>query len=158
VTQTSDPDRQARREYAQLLRLQERYLLQIQRMVDELRAPGTLELLKEIRHRTGQSPEKQLQEVGKSLEEAMRSLKLSQAEMEQGLAEDPAEFEVEGVQNLPATLARFLAERQNMPGFHYEVLHDEIRGWVIAWKEYTSGGTVRGYGQFYERPYAWLDE
>ena len=45
-----------------------------------------------------------------------------------------------------------------MPGFTYEVIHDENRGWIIKWKEYTAKGSVRGSGQFYERPYAWIDE
>ena len=58
----------------------------------------------------------------------------------------------------PATLARFLAERRDMPGFTYQVLHDENRGWIILWKEYTQTGSVRGSGQFYERPNAWIDE
>jgi len=49
-------------------------------------------------------------------------------------------------------LARFLSERTQFPGFK-----DEVRGWVIRWKEYTHRGTVRGCGQFYERLYAWLD-
>ena len=42
--------------------------------------------------------------------------------------------------------------------FSYEVRQDSVRGWVIAWKEYTAEGIVRGFGQFYERPYAWLEE
>ena len=66
--------------------------------------------------------------------------------------------EISGVGNLPATLARFLAERRDLPGFTYGVLHDENRGWIILWKEYTNTGSVRGSGQFYERPYAWIDE
>jgi hypothetical protein len=33
-----------------------------------------------------------------------------------------------------------------------------VRGWIVSWKEYTNRGTVRGYGQFCERPYAWLDD
>ena len=37
-------------------------------------------------------------------------------------------------------------------------LQDEVRGWVIRWKRYTLRGTVQGYGQFYERPYAWLED
>jgi hypothetical protein len=59
---------------------------------------------------------------------------------------------------MPAYLQRFLAERSNGPAFSYEVSQDEVRGWVIRWKEYTDQGTVRGFGQFYERPYAWLDD
>jgi hypothetical protein len=72
--------------------------------------------------------------------------------------EDYEQAEVDGIGNLPATLARFLAERMEMPGFTYKVIHDENRGWIILWKEYTQTGSVRGSGQFYERPYAWIDE
>ena len=28
----------------------------------------------------------------------------------------------------------------------------------ILWKEYTQTGSVRGSGQFYEHPHAWIDE
>ena len=69
-----------------------------------------------------------------------------------------SDFEVEGVTNMPAYLERFLAERSAQPGFTYEVVQDDVRGWMVCWKEFTHRGTVRGYGQFYERPYAWLDE
>ena len=67
-------------------------------------------------------------------------------------------FEIEGITNMPAYLQRFLAERSQEPGFSYEVAQDPVRGWIVSWKEYTNRGTVRGYGQFYERPYAWLDD
>ncbi len=67
-------------------------------------------------------------------------------------------MEVEGVENLPGRLARFLAERKDSRGFSYEVVQDAVRGWMILWKEYTDDGRIRGYGQFYERPYAWLDD
>ena len=63
-----------------------------------------------------------------------------------------------GVPDLPSPLQRFLAERTQFPGFTYEVVQDEVRGWVIRWKEYTARGRVRGFGQFYERPYAYLDD
>jgi hypothetical protein len=59
---------------------------------------------------------------------------------------------------MPAYLQRFLAERSQEPGFRYEVESDPVRGWIVSWKEYTNRGTVRGYGQFCERPYAWLDD
>ena len=58
----------------------------------------------------------------------------------------------------PCRLARFLAERKENPAFSYRVQQDPVRGWVICWKEYTEDGRIRGYGQFYERPYAWLDD
>ena len=153
-----DPDSQAKREYSQLLRMHERLLLQLQRVRDELKAPGTRAMVREIKNRTGNTPDQELQEVSNQVEGAIRALKLSESSIQQELLEDVQELNVDGVPNLPPHLARFLAERKELPGFQYDVYQDEVRGWVIAWKEYTGGGTVRGFGQFYERPYAWLDE
>ena len=151
--------KQANREYSQLLRMQERLLGQLLRVRDELVAPVTEALLREIRNRTGSAPTDALGEVLSEVEEAIRALKLLESEIQGALLEEPGEeFTVDGVSNLPAPLGRFLAERSQYPGFKYDVVQDEVRGWVIRWKEYTHRGTVRGYGQFYERPYAWLDE
>lgn len=153
----SDTERQAKREYTQLLRLHEQLLGQFVRARDELLAPGTDSLVKRIKARTGSEPE--LTELKTAVEEAIRSLKLSQSRLESSLSQDrEAEYDVEGISNLPAYLQRFLAERAGQPGFDYEVIQDEVRGWIICWKEYTDRGTVRGYGQICERPYAWLED
>lgn len=157
-TDDTDDPQHAKREYSQLHRMQERMVLKLQRMRDELQAPGTKRILKDIRARTGNSPDDLVQEVTSQVEEAIRAMKLAQSEIEQALIDEPRDLSVEGVPNLPAPLARFLAERSQHEGFTYEVVQDEVRGWVICWKEYTVRGTVRGYGQFYERPYAWLEE
>lgn len=69
-----------------------------------------------------------------------------------------ASFQVEGITNLPSYPQRFLAEHAELPGFSYEVEEDPVRGCIIRWKEYAARGTVRGYGQICERPYAWLDD
>ncbi len=148
----------AQREYSQLLRLNERIMTQLQRMREELRAPGTQGLLRVIRNRTGHAPTETMAEIVSAVEEALRALKLCESEIRSALVEEHEEFHVEGISDLPPQLARFLAERQQFPGFSYEVLQDEVRGWVIRWKEHTAHGTVRGFGQFYERPYAWLDD
>lgn len=153
-----DSNSQAKREYSQLLRLHERLLVRLERVRDELTAPSTKEMLRQIKARTGSTPSTGLQDVSTQVEEAIRALKLSEAATQQELIDDVQELTVEGVPNLPAHLARFLAERKELPGFTWEVEDDEVRGWIIRWKEYTSRGTIRGYGQFYERPYAWLDE
>jgi len=147
----------AQREYSQLLRLNERVLRQLQRIADELRAPGTLALLRDIRKQTGDADQNVL-EVSAAVEEAIRTVKVWESEIRLALVSAMETVEVDGISNLPATLARFIAERKELPGFRYEVTQDEVRGWVIRWKEMTSLGTVRGCGQFYERPYAWLDE
>ena len=148
----------AQREYSQLLRLNERLLTQLSRMREELRAPGTQGLLRLIRSRTGHAPTESMADVTSSVEGAIRALKLCESEIRNALVEEHEELEVDGITDLPPQLARFLAERQQFPGFTYEVIQDEVRGWVIRWKEYTAKGTVRGFGQFYERPYAWIDE
>lgn len=149
---------QAKREYTQLLRLHEQLLSQFTRARDTLLAPGTVELVKEIKARTGEAPD--LTDIKTSVEEAIRALKLSQSHIRGAVADDldTSAFEIEGIANMPAYLQRFLAERSQEPGFSYKVEDDPVRGWIVSWKEYTNRGTVRGYGQFAERPYAWLDD
>ena len=154
-----DQRKLATREYAQLLRMQERLVAQLQRIRDELVAPVTAGLMKDIHNRTGNAPTHAMAEVVSEVEQSIRALKLLESELQGALKEGPGEeFTVEGAPNLPPHLGRFLAERTQLPGFKYDVVQDEVRGWVIRWKEYTHRGTVRGYGQFYERPYAWLEE
>jgi hypothetical protein len=156
--QESDPKLGAIREYSQLLRIQERLLGILQEALDEIGAPTTLNLLRQLRNRTGSKAPEDFGRIANSVEGAIRELKLFQSEIQNELLADRNEFSVEGVSNLPAPLARFLAERSQNEGFSYEVRQDSVRGWVIAWKEYTAEGIVRGFGQFYERPYAWLEE
>ena len=148
---------QAKREYSQLLRLHEQLLGQFTGVRDVLLAPGTEGLIKEIKGRTGSAPD--LTEIKTAVEEAIRALKLSQSRIQIAVTSDvEASFEIEGIANMPPYLQRFLAERAQEPGFSYEVEQDPVRGWIVSWKEYTNRGTVRGYGQFCERPYAWLDD
>ena len=147
---------QAKREYAQLLRLHDRLLLQIQRVVEDLTSSQIETLLKDIRTRTGSSPD--LSEVQEALEESVRALKLSQSNIRGVIIDHQHPLSMEGLPDLPTQLQRFLAERTQLPGFSYKLVQDEVRGWVICWKEYTQQGTIRGYGQFYERPYAYLDD
>ena len=154
----SDELSEARREYAQLLRLHERLNTQLRRIRDELATPELAALLKEISRRTGSSPHPSLVEVRSAVEEALRGLKVAGSEAHAALTDEGNTIEVEGIDALPSSLARFLAERRDLSGFEYEVLQDEVRGWVIRWREHTADGSIRGFGQFYERPYAWLDE
>ena len=151
------PKAQAKREYSQLLRLHEQLLAEFSRAREALLAPGTAGLVKEIKRRTGSAPD--LTEMKTAVEHAIRALKLSESQIRGAVADDlDASFQVEGISNMPAYLQRFLAERAQEPGFSYQVEQDEVRGWILSWKEYTHRGTVRGYGQFCERPYAWLDD
>ena len=149
---------EAKREYGQLLHLHARLLRQLQQIRYDLAAPGTGAILRAIRRRTGSSPDEGLSDVAGAVEEAIRGLKLSESKVREEIMADHQHADVEGVSNLPAPLARFLAELQELPGFSFEVMQDENRGWIIRWKEHTEAGTVRGSGQFYERPYAWLDD
>ncbi|TFH66094.1 MAG: hypothetical protein E4G90_05325 [Gemmatimonadales bacterium] len=158
MTQEVRPKRRAVREYSQLLRIQERLLSMLQEALDEIGAPTTLNLLRELRNRTGSRGLEDFGRIANSVEAAIRDLKLLQSDVQKELLDDRSDISVEGVSNLPAPLARFLAERTQNEHFSYEVRQDAVRGWVIAWKEYTAAGIVRGFGQFYERPYAWLDE
>lgn len=151
-------EEKAKREYAQLLRIHERVMKQLQVVLSELQTPSTQKIMKAIRQRTGSSPSEALGEVTTAVEEAIRACKMSESDLRQDLLENPGHVTVEGVDNLPAALSRFLAERSELPGFSYAVVQDENRGWIIRWKEYTEWGTVRGSGQFYERPYAWLED
>ncbi|GMV06981.1 MAG: hypothetical protein AMXMBFR53_32560 [Gemmatimonadota bacterium] len=156
MTDLNDTELQAKREYAQLLRLHERLLVQLQRTLEEITSSQSLALVKDIKARTGTEPD--LSAITASVEESIRALKLSQSRIRKAILQHHEAMDVDGVPNLPAHLQRFLAERAQLPGFSYEVLQDEVRGWVICWKEYTHKGTVRGYGQFYERPYAYLED
>ena len=156
MSEVGGPNVQAKREYSQLLRLHERTLVQLQRLRDDLTSSGTAELMRDIKVRTGSVP--MLGDVTAAVEEAIRSLKLSESQVRSTIFDEPGSMSVEGVPNLPVHLQRFLAERSESPSFSFEVAQDEVRGWVIEWREYTDKGTIRGYGQFSERPYAWLED
>lgn len=148
---------ETKRELAQLLRLHARLLTQLDRVRQELDLPSTKALLADLRERIGSGASSDsVSDVTAAVEEALKAVRLSESTIRAEFSEDHSRISVEGVDNLPATLAYFLAERSEFPGFSYEVLQDENRGWVIRWKEHTMTGTVRGFGQFYERPYAWL--
>lgn len=154
-----DEENGSARAYAQLLRQQERAIQALEDLRDELEAPTTRALLREIRHEATRDVEEALGEVRDRVQETLRAAQVCQSEIHRELMVNPSRpTVVDGPSNLPPVMARFLTERQRTPGFTYEVRQDEVRGWVIHWKEYTHRGTVRGSGQFYERPYAWLDE
>ena len=147
------------REFYHLIRIQERLLNRLLDVRDELRAPSTQRLLRQFRSEMGAGGVSQdLAQVAALLEQAIREVKFLESEVRHLLFDEVAEFELSGVPNLPPTLARFLAERASTEGFSYEVREDPVRGWIIHWKEYQENGTIRGCGQFYERPYAWLED
>jgi vacuolar-type H+-ATPase subunit H len=147
------------RSFAQLLRQQERIIKALEDLRDELEAPTTRALIREARRHATRDVEEALGEVRDRVQETLRAAQVCQSEIHRELMVNPGRAQVvDGPSNLPPVMARFLSERQRTPGFTYELREDEVRGWIIHWKEYTHRGTVRGSGQFYERPYAWLDE
>jgi hypothetical protein len=153
-----EPSMEALREFSQLLRIEQRLLGMLEEVADELGAPTTLSLLREVRNRTGSTATETFARITTSVEGAIRELQVFESEIQKEILASPSQISIEGISNLPATLVRFLAERSQNPGFSYEVRQDAVRGWIIAWKEYAGEGIVRGFGQFYERPYAWLDD
>jgi hypothetical protein len=153
-----EPSMEALREFSQLLRIEQRLLGMLEEVADELGAPATLSLLREVRNRTGSTATETFARIATSVEGAIRELQVFESEIQKEILASPSQISIEGISNLPATLVRFLAERSQNPRFSYEVRQDAVRGWIIAWKEYAAEGIVRGFGQFYERPYAWLDD
>lgn len=151
-----DQSLNVKREYAQLIALHARLHDQLERIRDELVSPGTMALLQDIRSRAGTAPD--LAEIVTAVEEAVRAFQLSDATLRDGVEAEVGSFHIDGISNLPSHIQRFLAERASTPGFKYDVVDDDIRGWIIRWKEYTHRGTIRGFGQFCERPHAWLDD
>ena len=148
----------AKREFTQLERLQEHLATQFEAIRADLDSAAVQGLAREIRRRTTSSVPEHLRELAEAVEHALRILKVTRAEIQTQLDADVRDTRVEGVPDLPPRLARFLQDRRESEGFHYEVTQDRLRGWVIRWKEYSEDGTIRGAGQFAERPYAWLDD
>lgn len=155
----SEQAEKAARELSQLMRLQERLSSRLLKVRAELSTPATARILRSLRKRTGVTVEDTWGKVTAAVEEALRGLKVFESELKKELFDDPDdELSLDGIPELPAHLSRFLAERAKLDGFQYDVRQDPVRGWILRWKEYTADGTVRGYGQIYERPHAWLEE
>ncbi len=158
MSQTSKEKNLPRKEFYQLIRVQERLLSRLMLVRDELRAPSTLRVLRSLKASSGGGAEQDLSEVAALVEKAIREIKFLESETRHQAMEETPAFATTEIENLPPTLSRFLAERAQSPGFSYEVREDAVRGWIIRWKEYQENGTIRGCGQFYERPYAWLED
>jgi hypothetical protein len=154
----NDDQPKTARDVQRLLRIQDRALQQLEAVRADLDADGTTELLRALRNSTGSAIPDRVREVVAAVEEAVRALKVSDSHTRAEFTSQVESYSVDGLPNLPVPLARFLAERVDQAGFTYELAQDPIRGWIIHWKERAADGTVRGSGQFYERPYAWLDE
>lgn len=149
---------------SQLLSQQERAIKLVQRIRDELDTPLTKALVGRLSKESKTEARESVVEVLSKVEDTLRAIQFCQSELHRellapqkekakslGRETDPA------AEGLPEAMLRFLATRQAVPGFTYELDRDAIRGWVIHWKEFTDKGAVRGAGHFYERPYAWLE-
>lgn len=158
MSSESEQGDQTARDLSQLMRLQERLFSRLQEVRSELSSPAAAEILQGIRSRTGTGMDETWGKIEAAVEEALRGLKVFESDLKQELFDDANELTVEGVPEMPPHLSRFLAERTKLDGFNYDVRQDPVRGWIIRWKEYTSDGIIRGYGQIYERPHAWLEE
>lgn len=141
-------------EFTQLLELHALLMSDLKDVRDALVAPATQDIVRRLHVQTGSSPEG-MGPVTAAVEEAIRTIKLSEAKLRIEMNEAHPHLQIDGIDNLPAALSRFISERSDNPGFQFTVIHDENRGWIVRWKEYW-GEHVRGSGQFYERPYAWL--
>lgn len=149
-------EKDAGSEFTELLNLHEHLMRELQQLRDELGAPETKRMVSRLHASTGSIPEG-LGSITATIEEAIRAIKLSESQLRMEMTQTHPDIQIDGIDNMPAVLSRFIAERAVHEGFQYKVIHDENRGWIVRWKEYWDGN-VRGSGQFYERPYAWLDD
>jgi hypothetical protein len=153
-----EPSLERTRIFAQLQRSQERAIQVLLEAKSELDSPLSRTLLERLKSEGTTELYESVKQVVVKLEDAIRSAQYCQSEIHRELVSHRTDLEPTGIANLPPALARFLAERKDTPGFTYTVRQDLVRGWIVHWKEYTARGTVRGSGQLYERPFAWLDQ
>ena len=150
--------RNVRRELSQLLGLCEHVAGELRLLRREIDASLARTLVEAIEEHLDSSIPDEMDRTTQAIDRALSSLHTALEEIQANMRVPRNEVQPEGMPALPPRLARFLAERQTIKGFHYEVRQDPIRGWVVLWKEYGAEGTLRGAGQFYERPYAWMEE
>jgi len=97
-----------------------------------------------------------------ALEESLRELTSLHAELtrpEEVLSPDSGSAGSDDSQlprEMAETLRRYLRRHARSRGFRHELLHDEVRGWVVRWREIADDGTVVASGRLYERPWKWL--
>ncbi len=158
ASKTREVRRSVRRELSQLLGLCEHVSGELQllrREMDSRLAQDLVDCIEE--HLEGPLPG-EMRRTSSSIDQALSHLETAIEEIGAQMRVPQCELQPEGVPALPPRLARFLAERREIPGFQFEVRQDAVRGWVVLWKEYGDNGILRGAGQFYERPYAWMDD
>jgi len=130
----------------------------LRRILDEADTPMTRSLLRRMRSEATGDLEEGVTEVVAKVEDAIRAAQCCESEIHRELVASQGKQTASAPSNMPVALDRFLAERRDSPGFTFGMGQDPVRGRVIRWKEYSEEtGTVRGVGQFYERPYACLE-
>jgi hypothetical protein len=142
----------------QLLRQQERILGFLQQARGELDTPVAREMVAGIRGEVPPEVEEGFTRLVEGIQSAIQAAQYGESELRRALLTARGRDERELREHLPGGLARFLASREDTPGFSYGTVRDPVRGWGILWKQLTPEGTVRGAGQLWERPYALLDD
>ncbi|TVP50015.1 MAG: hypothetical protein EA350_01120 [Gemmatimonadales bacterium] len=97
-----------------------------------------------------------------ALEESLRELTSLHAELtrpEEGSTSDfghPGSATSQLPHEMAETLRRYLRRHASSRGFRHEIRHDDVRGWVVRWREVADDGSVVASGRIYERPWKWL--
>jgi hypothetical protein len=97
-----------------------------------------------------------------ALEESLRELTALHAELTRpeesapGASGDAGPNQHRLPPEMAATLRQYLRRHARARGFRHEIFHDEVRGWVVRWKEVGDDGSVVASGRLYERPWKWL--
>ena len=143
---------------AQLLTLNGRALQALQTVSQTLDTPATRTLLSKLRDEATTDAEASVEQVLARLEGLIQAMHYCQSELRRELENSQGRESLRDRDHLPGALGRFITERESSPGFSWETFQDPIRGWVVKWKQMTAAGTVRGAGQLWERPYAWMDD
>lgn len=132
----------------------------LERLRDEFRAPPTHQAVRALGEPRAHDAGERIGRLTGAIEEALRAVRAWESVLRDGIPVRPAAV-LDGLDlpsRLPPSLVRFLAERSRSVGFECELRSDPVRGWILRWKEFAQPGVVRGAGQIYERPYAWMDE
>jgi len=143
---------------SQLLTQNGRALQSLQTLSQALDTPATRTLLGKLRDEATTDAEAAVEQVLAKLEGLLQAVHYCQSELRRELESSQGSDSLRDRDHLPGALGRFITERESSPGFSWETFEDPIRGWVVKWKQMTAAGTVRGAGQLWEKPYAWMDD
>ena len=142
----------------QLLTQNGRALQTLQTVSQTLDTPATRTMLASLRDETTTDAEAAVEQVLAKLEGLIQAMHYCQSELRRELENAQGGESLRDRDHLTGTLGRFVTERERTPGFSWETFEDPVRGWVVKWKQMTAAGMVRGAGQLWEKPYAWMDD